>query len=255
MKPIVIAVAALVFAAPAHAATVVGSGETAWGEHFTMSVSERKFPDEHGRLRTLDCLDLRDDSGGGSGCPLTAPKEHFFDVQSDYSCGRRGTTAIYGALDPRVAAVQVRLGGGRILHAQRFDPDPAVDPDIAYWIATTRGLPIIRSITAVGADGAVLRRDRDVQGGRAACEPDHPFRGRRLLLGSGTLPNGHDWQMNAYRRTVTEDQKRQKRLCIGLEIENSVISRFRPFDPTSESCGFRLDKRVRAMALGGSTDG
>jgi hypothetical protein len=238
------AVFAAVLAPAASAATQVGSGTTAWGEPFTLNVTEQKTPSG-----TLRCLEFEGPTGGGSGCPLAKPRADEIDVGSSTDCVHK-QVALYGALNPAVARVQVRLVGGRIVNATRFDPNPQVDPDIAYWIATYKGLTDARSITAIAADGTVLARDRDAAQG--LCEEDHPFRGRRWTVGRAVGVDHAALRLDAYRSSVQRNGRRIPGLCLGLarRLPGDAHS-----EATSSACGVRFERGTKALELFGAGDG
>jgi hypothetical protein len=225
--------------------TTVGSGTTAWGDVFTLRVTtEKKTPG--GPVR---CLAYEDASGGGAGCPLERPPADTIDTQTDVSCGSK-RVAIYGALDARVARVVVRLVGGRTITGTRFDPVAAIDPQMAYWIVTFKGLTPVRSITAIAADGSVLARDRDTP---RPCEDEHEFHGRRYEVARFTDPDGTAWRLEGYRGLIRDDGRLQRTLC--FDLRQALTGDPFYVGGVSGACGVTIEPGAKALAVVGDGNG
>ena len=238
-------VAAGALAAPSAAdepTTVVGEGTTAWGAHYTLTASKQH--DDR-------CLDFTLADGRGGVC--TNEELETIDVQGAPTCTRTRNLALFGWVTSDVASVRVRLSGGRSLRATRFDPVPSVESDVAYWVASTRGEPRVLSVTAVAADGRVLRRIINPLGDeRELCGRRHVFRGRRFLVASGSLPpQFRNWALYAYRRNVREEGERTHRddLCTTFKGRNVIDS------GGDEQCGQHMYSAVKAFTLGVEIEG
>jgi hypothetical protein len=232
--------ASLVLAGPASAAEpiVVGTGTTAWGRPFTLSVSTQKPAG-----RTMRCLDFAEGPSGGGGCPLTRPALDTVDTQASVDC-RHKRVSLYGALDARVARVVVRLVGGRVLEATRFDPVAAVDPRMAFWAATFTGATAVRSVTTVAADGSVLARDRHAL--LSSCAEEREFSGRRYPVGFVNT-DGQTWRLDAFRGLIHDAGEGLVRtLCFSLE---RVPSGGGLNIGGSATCGVTLTPEAKALAI------
>ncbi|HEX6713330.1 MAG TPA: hypothetical protein VF066_08090 [Thermoleophilaceae bacterium] len=232
------------FVAPASAAdTIVGSGKTAWGAEFVLSVSEEKGPTgpEH-------CLNYADADGADGGCPLERPPADQIDAETSISCERRHVT-VYGALDARVARVIVRLVGGRAIEARIFEPQPAIDPQMAYWVASFKGLRPVRSITTVATDGSVLARDRNPT--ERPCEEDRNAHARRYPIAALAEPGGQAWQLSAYRGLIDDEEADGHHLVRTLCFEVTQLPRDPINGASSSSCGVGISRKTRALSVEG----
>src|SRR4051794_1743302 len=225
-------------AASAADSTTVGSGTTEWGEAFTLTVSTQKAAG-----RTLRCLGFEGAQGGGSGCPLTRPALNEVESQASLDCEHK-RLVLYGALDARVARVLVRAIGGQTIEATRFDPVPAVDPQMAYWAASVKDATGVRSVTTVGADGSVLARDRDAVS--SSCAEEREFTGRRYRVGLVTDGDGAAWRLDAYRGLIRDDGRLVRTLCFDLTqapADHSLNG------ASSGTCGTSLTSEAKALAI------
>jgi uncharacterized glyoxalase superfamily protein PhnB len=230
---------ALALAAPAAGAdTIIGTGTSAWGEPFSLSVST-----ERAAGKTMRCLAYRGSDSEGSNCPLTRPTPDAVETEGSVNCQRKRGT-LYGAIDARVARVVVRLVGGRVIEATRFEPVPAVDPQMAYWIASFKGTTAVRSVTTVAADGSVLARNRDP--GTSSCAEERQFNGRRYPVGMVTDAAGHSWRLEAYRGLERDDEEGLVRtLCFSL----TPAAPGRGLGGDSIICGLELTPDAKALAI------
>jgi hypothetical protein len=172
------------------------------------------------------------------------------DVGASVDCERK-QVLLYGALDARVARVAVRLVGGKLIEASRFEPVAAVDPRMAYWAASFTGTTAVRSITTVAADGSVLARERSAPS--SSCAEEREFTGRRYQVGLVTDGDGKTWRVDAYRGLVHDDDAGLVRtLCFGLK-------QVRTDEPLtnggSSSCGIELSREAKALAISSDTLG
>jgi hypothetical protein len=228
-------------AAPASAAdTIIGTGTTPWGESFTLSAKAEKSGG-----RTMHCLTYSAGDGDSSNCPLERPALNGVETHGTVDCEqRRGV--VYGAIDARVARVVVRLVGGKTVEATRFEPVAAIDPQIAYWLAGFKGTTAVRSVTAIGADGSVLARDRKPNSDSCAEERDRG--GRRYPVGVVSGADGKTWRVEAFRGWIDdEDDGLVRTLCFSLRPSPVIVE-----DPglsDSAACGIELTPETKALAI------
>jgi hypothetical protein len=230
---------ALALAVPAAGAdTIIGTGTSAWGEPFSLSVSTEKALG-----KTMRCLAYRGSDSESSNCPLTRPALDAVETDGDVNCQRKRGT-LFGALDPRVARVVVRLVGGRVVEATRFAPVPAVDPQIAYWTASFTGTTAVRSVTTIAADGSVIARKRDPI--TSSCAEERDFNGRRYPVGTVTDAAGHRWHLEAYRGLERDaDQGLVRTLCFSL----TPPAPGRGLGGDSIICGLELTSDAKALVF------